>query len=420
MALPPVKEEATSTTFALTGQSPESEFEGTSTHTLLEPGGSSCSTNDTTSNLNASSSSSSRAKRASSPSHTLQLPRTGRPAGESSHSTSLTSGGDDLSVTARMSRRDATITLRLATSHYITESPRYLVAGCVLGMLGFIVAATPFFMRIAEHLARGEAVPMSEVPPTVSEMVSKWDTTEARVFFGFELTAANMILLSWYPYKLRNSCCIPMYGGCQLPCNGPSWATFRQFGPAVGLVLVACCPTVSMATAKASDWVLISVHGAAAMLMFGGFLCAEAHTLSIWPFKCSAPEEGQPDVEANQLFLRTLSWMVAAFCFSVFFSIQGALCFYTTTVFINGLSFGLEVVAGLAMLFNHWVIWFYCTERTRRDLRAGGGNLVDRGLDSMGDRPRQLLRKFTGIRVSFLPSGQSANETQLTSVAATF
>ena len=64
-----------------------------------------------------------------------------------------------------------------------------------------------------------------------------------RKFAAFE---ALSILLSWYPYKLRNACCIPAQGGCRMPL-GPcamSWATARTFFPPVGLVLVACVPSV--------------------------------------------------------------------------------------------------------------------------------------------------------------------------------
>lgn len=300
------------------------------------------------------------------------------------------------------SRRNTAVNLENASSAYITESPRYLISGVALGVLGFLVAAVPFCMRAFEFIALGQEIPVSEVPPTVSEMVSRWNTTEARVFFGFELTAANMILLSWYPYKLRNACCIPMHGGCRMNVLffHVSWATFRQFGPTIGLVLVACCPTVPMEHAKAADLVLIMVHGGAASLMFSGFLMCEAHALSIWPFRCDAPLDGRPCVDDRQYRLRLLSWRISAFCFFAFMGIQGYLTFYPRHQVVNGTSFGLEVLAGLSMMFNHGMVWKYCRERERMDRRqrSGAARTISQVLADLSGT--DFISRFTGRRRS--------------------
>jgi len=237
-----------------------------------------------------------------------------------------------------------------------------------LGVLGFVLAALPFAISIGTSMGddaiHGTNLTLSlEVPATVSELVSKWESVEARVFFGFEVAASFCILLSWYPFKLRYASCIPSHGGCRISmgCFGSvSWATWRQFVPPLGLLLVACVPTV-----KRDDWtmesmVLVLAHGGAAMMMFLGFLMAEAHTLSIWPFRCPCDvlEKG-----SKQYRLRLRSWMVAGVCFALFNCMLGLQHIAVAGWQFNVISFALEVVAGLAMLLNHFVIVVYSPER---------------------------------------------------------
>lgn len=301
---------------------------------------------------------------------------------------------------------------------YLQEGPRFLIAGAVLGCLGFLACSLPWLARMVQQMTTGRGVRKEEVPATVSDMVSVWDTTEARVFFGFELIAAILILLSWYPFKMRNSCCAPP-GGCSFRmcgCCHLSWASFRQFGPPLGLVLVATVPSVKVIHDEActllkgeldctwkSDFcvwnstvlacqgcdgcyenstfgalVLCGVHGTAAVVMFIGFLTAEAHVLGVKipftgyaPLRCEAPDEAKSTVRPGTAEYK---WRLTTWWFGFIF--YNKFCIWTAVLLhrpldnpsrkMNFCSFLSEVIAGLAMLGNHAVIWYYSSERKWR------------------------------------------------------
>lgn len=282
-------------------------------------------------------------------------------------------------------RRDTAVEEVMVQHQFIQESPRYLIAGVVLGILGFLVAVVPYMMRIFQHVIRDETIPKDEVPPTVSELVSRWDTVEARIFFGFELTAANLILLSWYPFKMRSACCIPMFGGCKMRigCCSVAWATFRQFVPPIGLILVACCPTVkdNVQDFNPANFVLIGVHCIAAGMMFVGFILAEAHALSMpilftkfvpLPCKCKGVGKAAVNDDNSEYRVRWLTWHVAAGSFSLFLIAQTPVYLRSKpSRKLNIFSFTLEVVAGIAMLLNHGAIWYFSKERLGRDFSSG-------------------------------------------------
>eukprot|EP00435_Cladocopium_sp_Y103_P055243 s354_g18.t1 len=266
---------------------------------------------------------------------------------------------------SRNRARDTVFQLQHASRHYIDQSVSYLLLGVILGALGFIIAVIPLMLRGFSGTIGTSKLENSFLPATVSELVSKWESVKARIFFGFELLAAFCILLSWYPFKLRNAGCIPAEGGCYIPvgpctCINLSWANARQFFPPVGLVLVACVPSV-----QENDWdceklVLVVVHCVSAMLMFMSFLFAEAHALSLYPFHCAVQS-----IQSGtfQYKLRHLTWHLAFWPYLLFCLIQVYDLFGSLHPYVKITSFVLEVDAGLAMLANHYVIWYFAPER---------------------------------------------------------
>eukprot|EP00439_Symbiodinium_sp_Y106_P039362 s672_g4.t2 len=249
--------------------------------------------------------------------------------------------------------------------HYFDQSVQYLLLGVILGALGFIIAVIPMIIRGFTGTIGATNLRKTFLPATVSELVSKWDTVEARIFFGFEVMAALSILLSWYPYKLRNANCIPLEGGCYIYCCGKccslSWAAVRQFCPPVGLMLVACVPSVKEDEWSADTLVLVVVHCFSALLMFCAFLLAEAHALSLAPLKCRVPSIAAGCLEYK---LRYGTWLLAAVPYVVFTLIAVVDFFVELHPYVKITSFVLEVDAGLAMLANHFVIWAFAPERT--------------------------------------------------------
>ncbi|CAE7900990.1 unnamed protein product, partial [Symbiodinium microadriaticum] len=261
--------------------------------------------------------------------------------------------------------RDTDFQLRLAPRHYFDQSVQYLLLGVILGALGFVIAVIPMIIRGFTGTIGATNLRKTFLPATVSELVSKWDTVEARIFFGFEVMAALSILLSWYPYKLRNANCIPLEGGCYIYCCGKccsmSWAAVRQFCPPVGLMLVACVPSVKEDEWSADKLVLVVVHCFSALLMFCAFLLAEAHALSLAPFRCRVPSIAAGCLEYK---LRYGTWLLAAVPYVVFAFIAVVDFFTELHPYVKITSFVLEVDAGLAMLANHFVIWAFAPERT--------------------------------------------------------
>ncbi|CAE7232564.1 unnamed protein product [Symbiodinium natans] len=261
--------------------------------------------------------------------------------------------------------RDTEFQLRNAPRHYIDQSVQYLLLGVILGALGFIIAVIPMIIRGFTGTIGATNLRTSFLPATVSELVSQWDSVEARIFFGFELMAALCILLSWYPYKLRNASCIPAEGGCYIYCCGKccsmSWAAARQFFPPVGLMLVACVPSVKEDEWSADKLVLVVVHCVSALLMFSSFLLAEAHALSLKPFRCAVQTLAAGSLEYK---LRYGTWLLAALPYVVFTMIAVVDFLTDLHPYVKITSFVLEVDAGLAMLANHFVIWAFAPERT--------------------------------------------------------
>lgn len=325
-------------------------------------------------------------------------------------------------------KRDTAVEEHIAQHQFIQESPRYLIVGTILGILGFLVAVVPYLMRVIRHVIKNETIPKDEVPPTVSELVSHWETVEARIFFGFEFTAALLILLSWYPFKMRSACCIPMFGGCKmrLGCCTISWATFRQFVPPIGLILVACCPTIKVEIDvkdfDPANFVLIAVHGIAALMMFVGFLLAEAHALSMpilftkfvpLPCRCRGVGKAAVNDDHREYWVRWLTWHVAAGSFSLFLATQAPLYLRSKpSRKWNITSFTLEVVAGIAMLLNHGAVWYFSKERLGRDFSSilqgqSFGSEVCANLIESGEIPQGLTKvemASAGVNISAPPT----------------
>jgi len=298
-------------------------------------------------------------------------------------------------------------------------------AGSNLGELDMRSVASRRHTEAALHVSNRQYI---------QELVSRWDMVEARIFFGFELSAALLILMSWYPFKIRSACCIPAYGGCRLELFGGismSWATFRQFVPSIGLILVACCPTVKirMEEFKPADSVLILTHGAAALMLFVGFLMSEAHALSVpimftqkVPFRCRAVGLAKSAMQEGSIEhkVRLASWYVAAGTFLMFLIVQVVLAFRTKpSRKWSATSFLLEVTAGLSILFNHAAIWYYSAERHGIPARSGAPedlgdfeNHIQYRRDVQRSASTQPLAETELATVGRLPTPQNEDGTE--------
>eukprot|EP00928_Gymnodinium_smaydae_P048998 TRINITY_DN32842_c0_g1_i1.p1 TRINITY_DN32842_c0_g1~~TRINITY_DN32842_c0_g1_i1.p1 ORF type:complete len:437 (+),score=34.57 TRINITY_DN32842_c0_g1_i1:38-1348(+) len=249
---------------------------------------------------------------------------------------------------------------------YMQESPRYMVIGVALGMLGFFVAIVPYLIRLF-----GKSDPL---PATISAVVARWETVEARMFFGFEFTAAILVMLSWYPFKLRNAGCIPSLGGCKIGKTKLSWATFRQFAPPLGLMIVATCPTVERKVGQITpaEYLTSFIHTLGAMVSFCSYLLAEAHMLSspivftnVVPLRCDAVGKNKviQDRKSAEYQARLWTLRLAAGFLIVHLILQVVILLGDIGRVWFLLSFCAEAGICLLIVCNLFVIWYYCHER---------------------------------------------------------
>jgi len=156
-----------------------------------------------------------------------------------------------------------------------------LFAGAVSGFLGFAFAG---FLGIWQSVYsevelnfRGEPMESGRnyFPETVSEMVRDPSSPSGKCFFAFGLIAAICILVSYYPFYLRNT----YVGDDHISVLNISWLTLRTFMPPVGLLLTCCITAVPMSLTTKADLVSTSVHCAGAGMMIAGYAVFELHAL---------------------------------------------------------------------------------------------------------------------------------------------
>jgi len=290
-----------------------------------------------------------------------------------------------------------------------------------------------FFTEPATNLrGRPFASGYNYFPQTVSEMVHDNSEPAGKCFFAFSLIGAICILLSWYPWQLRNvwvgyNSRDPIFGYVR-------WLNLRQFLPPIGMMIVTCVQETPLFQANAREKVATWIHTMGAIMMFGGYIVLEIHALAF-----------SQNVRIRQ-GERVLRWACIVTCIlsAISFEALGGLFYATETLGLccsdqwavptsadiavarqnghlgsmlqdmtsaelhrkelvdtaSGAVLALkvceylsEVVAGLAMILSHLVIWFYCPERNL-DLRD---ELPDPGTYILVDKDEELAM-FDSLR----------------------
>lgn len=206
-----------------------------------------------------------------------------------------------------------------------------LVIGAWMGIIGFAFAAFAGFKSFKDQTINGLGQPYASGQPpfplTVSEMVHDPLSPQGKAFLGFELLAAIMLLVSWYPYELSNVYVAVRHGlfvadddhhdeghcdcgGCLGNCF--SWACMRHFLPALGLALVALVTTTPVYNRKSSNisWITVQIHSIAAAMLFGGYIIVEVQCLFVAYNRRfqSGPMKGQRLVR-----IRNFEWWIRTF-----------------------------------------------------------------------------------------------------------
>eukprot|EP00927_Polykrikos_kofoidii_P086331 TRINITY_DN9637_c0_g1_i2.p1 TRINITY_DN9637_c0_g1~~TRINITY_DN9637_c0_g1_i2.p1 ORF type:complete len:441 (+),score=58.12 TRINITY_DN9637_c0_g1_i2:127-1323(+) len=162
--------------------------------------------------------------------------------------------------------------------HARLQAVAFLFAGSISGMMafGFAVFLGLYSKRACTDLI-GEPFNSGCLyhPLTFSEMVHDTSSEEGKAFYAFSLIGAICILVSAYPWVLRN---VYIGDDFTVPFVGVPFIFLRQFFPPVGMMMV-CCITVTTGPRNLAQRVVASIHSLGAVGMIAGYVGFEVHAL---------------------------------------------------------------------------------------------------------------------------------------------
>jgi len=290
------------------------------------------------------------------------------------------------------------------------KAPSLLFLGSIFGLSAFVFVLTirmiTFVTDIGNdvlYLGHKFESTHGYWPGTVSEGVSDANSPQGKIFFGGCLASVLTFFISYYPFNLRNVYTGPETLGCS--CAPIYWATFRQYFPTLGLLIVICVSTYPAPIAAESPGntmqFCVVLHLLGAAMMFPGYMACEMKCLHLKPFHQT--NEGYTSIEGKERAIRLILITFMLIFFTLFCLFQGvmmlpipedgAFCCYDTYIdkgedytkpdgevvqfekpqilntaygwplFFKMASYLSECVAGVALLLSHITIWYYCEER---------------------------------------------------------
>jgi len=188
------------------------------------------------------------------------------------------------------SRNQAPRVVISADSMAAYRASRYMLAGILCAVVGGAYS-TFITYRFSHDYSRnlnmeGEPFPSGKAywPPSVSSMVSNIDSPQGKVWLAFMVTSSILTMLSWYPFELKNVYCgedvafIPCLPAC-LKSKAISMNTARTFLPQLGMLGVALIHTApTNVWDPAQDSTLI-FHTGGAIMWIGVTMYTEIYTL---------------------------------------------------------------------------------------------------------------------------------------------
>lgn len=270
------------------------------------------------------------------------------------------------------------------------KSVMLLFFGTICGFCGFLFAfiigvAKFVYPSLSEYKGRNFTSGQGYFPATVSEMVHDPQDPAGKVFFAFEFIGAILIFMSWYPWYLSTA--FTGDSETMLKWGYVSWSTFRQFIPAVGMMLVATVTTTPFAQATVLDYICIAWHLWGAVMLFGGYALAEA--FCVFGSKVTSRMIVGPERSWRKFYLFGVAFWYALFCVLTVVCVlplpgKGDVWEKHMVVDADGflepkivlvdtaqgmilalkiLSYVSEVLCGLCLLSSLMTIWYYSPER---------------------------------------------------------
>eukprot|EP00929_Paragymnodinium_shiwhaense_P118669 TRINITY_DN90581_c0_g1_i1.p1 TRINITY_DN90581_c0_g1~~TRINITY_DN90581_c0_g1_i1.p1 ORF type:complete len:356 (+),score=67.63 TRINITY_DN90581_c0_g1_i1:71-1138(+) len=291
-----------------------------------------------------------------------------------------------------------------ADVHQRQRSVTLLLCGAICGFLGFAFAGFLGIWRSkVEDLELnylGEPMPSGRNfwPPSVSMMVRDPASPSGKCFFAFQTVAAICIMMSWYPWQLRN-----VYVGTRATMFGVNLLNLRTLLPPIGMMLVTHIQVIPPAQRGFRDQVAVGLHSLGAIMMIGGFGLFELHSLL----------SGKVHTRGHERVIRYVLVIIGLMCAVCFFILSIAvdnskhlsICcddiwrvptleeietatksghpgaavrsmlahemnrpqLYNTAsgamLHLKEATYWFEVLSGLLMICSHLTIWYYCPER---------------------------------------------------------
>jgi len=320
------------------------------------------------------------------------------------------------SLTNREEIQHLALALESVRTHLLFCEDVEKLRSCKLLMAGSLFALSAFFLTTLLGIfqicfahdadnADGNAFASGidyYFPATVSEMVHNPKSPVGKAWFGFAFTGSVCVLMSWYPYYLRN-----VYVGDDAilsPYLPIKYLDLRQFLTPLGMMIVCTLQEVPHALATQADKVTTTFHTLGAVMAIGGYALCEVYTLSFnnvvqigrferkvrWVFImlsliCVAVFElagGLMNISSfidiccdDEWVVATLQNRSTALAEYNFASSQldgvsiqndGKVLNNTasqTFLLLKMLSFFGEMGAGVFMIFSHIAIYYFCEER---------------------------------------------------------
>lgn len=279
-----------------------------------------------------------------------------------------------------------------------------LFTGSGCGLLGFSFSTCLGIFKFAfgpgEDCFDGRPCPSgwNYMPETVSEMVSQPGEPEGVLFQAFAVIGSLCILISRYPWELRNVN-TAQTAACSL-------AGVRTFIIPVGMILVAWVPVIPQARRTLKDKVAADIHSFGAVCFIIGYMLVEAAALcrlrnrlrtkeKRWRWGalvCTAlftlmfgtigsvlnsARAGSLEICCADEWVNTTEAFISIYGNASSPGMAASLRLYIrqygSMVLINTASgralalkvveFWTETAAGLAVIFSHSLIWYFCEER---------------------------------------------------------
>mmetsp|Transcript_87638 Transcript_87638/g.151811 ORF Transcript_87638/g.151811 Transcript_87638/m.151811 type:complete len:641 (+) Transcript_87638:168-2090(+) len=215
----------------------------------------------------------------------------------------------------RPPREDAEARLNSMDGRQRLRTVTLLLVGSCSALMGFVLVAMLNFHRYfyeAQRNVLGEPFKSGHHywPRTINEQVDGARSARDKVFFCFGLLSSICLLLSWYPWELRN-----VYVSNQarfLTQNSCLWLNFRQYVPTIGLFIISCVSTTPRGQAGLKDQATIYVHLLGMTMFVLGYIFAEAYTL----YFTSVPDIRTPERKIRKACIVgcTVSTVIWQFC----------------------------------------------------------------------------------------------------------